>query len=124
MDRRQTGGRKKIGAKRKQIPVMINDDSNKTDLDLLGAETVFPECDEGRNTVFAVVDEDEHALGVEGSANVHIIVVIVFRDGLEGLDCVRFEFLDGGLGSGSVLCFLGLGLDMADEALDVVFAGS
>lgn len=96
------------------------DEENQTDLHLLGHETVLPERGIRRNTIFAVVNEDEHALGVERTADEHIIVVVVLGNVLEGFRGVKLEPLDGFFSLFRLLRLFSLLLDTCNQALDVV----
>ena len=86
-------------------------------LNLHLGETVLPDSDEGGDTVLAVVEENDHAIGVHGLAGVELVVLEV-GDNLLGV--AGGTLLESGdlLGGGTLL--LELGLDRLHVAWDLV----
>jgi hypothetical protein len=60
-------------------------------------ETVLPDGHEGGNTVLAVVEEDDHAVGVHGLAGEELVVLEVGNDLLGVARSLGLEVLNGGV---------------------------
>lgn len=71
-------------------------------LDLHLGQTVLPDGDEWGDTVLAVVEEDDHAVGVHALASVKLVVLEVGDDLLSKALGLALEVLD--LGLVSTLC--------------------
>lgn len=67
------------------------------DLDLHLLETMLPDGDVRGSTILAVVEEDDHAVGVHGLASEEFIVLEVANDLLGVAGSLGLELLDGSL---------------------------
>src|SRR5688500_1057835 len=72
-------------------------------LDLHLLETVLPDGNVGCNTVLAVVEKNDHTVGVHGLAGVELVVLEVADDLLGESGGLGLEVLDSGLVSALVL---------------------
>jgi hypothetical protein len=76
-------------------------------------ETVLPDGNVGGDTVLAVVEEDNHTVGVHGLASIELVVLEVGDDLLGEAGSLGLELLDGSLISALVLESLLDGLHVA-----------
>jgi hypothetical protein len=76
---------------------------SRPSLNLHLLETVLPDGNVGGDTILAVVEEDNHAVGVHGIAGEELVVLEVGNDLLSELLGSSLELLDGLLVSALVL---------------------
>jgi hypothetical protein len=95
--------------------VNLTPSSSPASLNLDRIKTVLPDGNEGGDTVLAVVEEDDHTVGVHGLAGVELVVLEVANDLLGEAGSLGLELLDGGLVSA-------LGLESLLDRLHVAYA--